>query len=115
MAKKKKIGSEERAKIIKESYQPGCIITELAQKYKISSGVLYRWRAKYKQRNNNGFGGLSDEGNKFVEVTVSDAAIEQEDNCKGSKPVSVLQKVLLEYNNLTITVEGNQVQEYFLR
>lgn len=108
MARKKKIGLEERAKLIEESYRPGCIITELARKHKISSGLLYRWRSKYKQINNNGFGDSADGENKFVEVTVRDAANEQDDNCNKSALMPILQKVLLEYDNLIITVEGNQ-------
>ena len=112
MARKKKIGLQERVKILEESYKLGCNITELARKHKISSGVLYRWRAKNKKSNDeNGVvlsdpstESIADNSSRFVEVTVSDARIERE----GNRTRSVLQKASLEYENFTITVEGNR-------
>ena len=109
MVKRKKLGFKERTKILEESYKAGCNITELAKKHKISSELLYAWRTRYKKSNNGilevpNAGSISSNSNKFVEVMVSEAAIEQENERKGT----LLQKALLEYENLIITVEGSQ-------
>lgn len=109
MVKRKKLGFKERTKILEESYKAGCNITELAKKHKISSELLYAWRTRYKKSNNGilevpNAGSISSNSNKFVEVTVSEAAIEQENERNGT----LLQKASLEYENFTITVEGSQ-------
>lgn len=60
MRRRRKIGFKEKVKILEESYEPGCVIAELARKHGISSGVLYRWRIGNKKIGNGIGGGLSD-------------------------------------------------------
>ena len=108
MSKRKKIGLKEKAKILEESYKPGCVIAELAKKHRISTELLYAWRTRCKKSNNSALGvtnagSISGNSNKFVEVIVSDAVIGKENASN-----TVLRKALLEYENLIITVEGNR-------
>lgn len=41
-----KLTKSEQDQILQESYEPGCIISELAKQYGIPSRFIYDWRSK---------------------------------------------------------------------
>ena len=40
----KTINSQQKEKILQESYEEGCVITELGRKYGVSEKTIYGWR-----------------------------------------------------------------------
>lgn len=90
-----KLTKSEKFQILEESYEPGCIISELAKQYGISSKIIYDWRSKKKK--------------KSVEVTSESSTpdfVELSVNPPLKKAVS-LKRTVLEFNNLSISIDGN--------
>ena len=86
-----KISTEQKERILKESYTEGCIITELARNYKISKATIYRWR------NEKGGKAKSEEKKStpnFIEVSVKKEEVNQQ------------KKVELEYEEFSIEIVG---------
>ena len=46
----KSLNPKEKEKILQESYEEGCIITELGKKYGISEKTIYGWRRRDKKQ-----------------------------------------------------------------
>ena len=46
----KTINSQQKEKILQESYEEGCVITELGRKYGVSEKTIYGWRRSDKSR-----------------------------------------------------------------
>lgn len=91
----KKLTELEKVQILQESYESGCIISELAKQYGISAGIIYRWRRKEKTvsvaaRSNNS-------ASEFVELSVQEAR----------KEGANLKRAVLEFNNLSICIDGD--------
>ena len=42
----KTINSQQKEKILQESYEEGCVITELGRKYGVSEKTIYSWRRR---------------------------------------------------------------------
>jgi transposase-like protein len=40
----KRISGEEKEKILEESYEEGCTVSEIGRKYKMSAKTIYGWR-----------------------------------------------------------------------
>jgi transposase-like protein len=86
-----KISTEQKAKILEESYVEGCIISKLAEKNKISKATIYRWRSeKEEAAKSEGIKGLAN----FVEVSVK------------KEVVNELKKVELVYEEFSIEIVG---------
>lgn len=98
-----KISLETRAKILSESFQPSCVISELALSYGISAGIIYRWRRREKQKK------AVDQESRFIEIPI----YERKESAVLSPaasfaPSSALTKASLTFRDLalTVTVEG---------
>jgi transposase-like protein len=44
------VNSQQKEKILQESYEEGCVITELGKKYGVSEKTIYGWRRRDKDR-----------------------------------------------------------------
>ena len=42
----KTVNSQQKEKILQESYEEGCVITELGRKYGVSEKTIYGWRRR---------------------------------------------------------------------
>lgn len=89
----KKLTKAEKDQILQVSYEPGCIISELAKQYGISSKIIYNWRSKKKSVLATSESTTPD----FIELSV---------NLPFKKAVS-LKRAVLEFNNLSISIDGN--------
>jgi len=91
----KQLSESEKEQILQASYEPECIITELAKQHGIPSRVIYDWRSKNKA------GSVVATSEKtpadFVELSVTDSV----------KKAASLKKAVLEFNNLSISIDGN--------
>jgi transposase-like protein len=83
---------EIKEKILKESYQEGCVITELAKKYRVPESTIYGWRGKDKKKNN--IKEPKADAN-FIEVSV-----------KEKVSTTNLKKAELIYKKFRIEIEG---------
>ncbi len=83
---------EIKEKILKESYNAGCVITELAKKYGVPESTIYGWRGKDKKKNN--IKELKSATN-FIEVSV-----------KEKVSTVNLKKAELIYEEFRIQIEG---------
>lgn len=90
-----KLTKSEQDQILQASYEPGCIISELAKQYGISSKIIYNWRSKKKKKTVVEISNNSTPD--FVELSVNTAF---------KKAVS-LKRAVLEFNNLSISIDGN--------
>lgn len=91
----KKLTKSEEDQVLQESYEPGCIISELAKRYGIPPRLIYDWRSKKKQES--------------VETTPENPTpdfVELSVNTSFKKAPS-LKRAVLEFNNLSISIEGN--------
>tara|TARA_B110000305_G_scaffold240947_1_gene313161 strand:+ start:199 stop:540 length:342 start_codon:yes stop_codon:yes gene_type:complete len=90
-----KLTKSEQDQILQESYEPGCIISELAKQYGIPSRFIYDWRSKKKKRSVM----ITSENPTpdFVELSV---------NTSFKKALS-LKRAVLEFNNLSISIDGD--------
>lgn len=80
---------------IEASYEPGCIISELAKQHGVPSKIIYNWRSKKKKKS---VVAISENPTpNFVELSV---------NPPLKKAVS-LKRAVLEFNNLSISIDGN--------
>ena len=91
----KKLTKAEKDQILQASYKPGCIISELAKQYGIPSRIIYDWRSKKKAK--SAVATSKNSESDFVELSV---------NMPLKKAVS-LKRAVLEFNNLSISIEGN--------
>jgi transposase-like protein len=64
----RKIPLEVRAKILSESLEPGCVISDLAGLYGISARIIYRWRHKEKQKLVHAQAAATCSTNNFIEL-----------------------------------------------
>lgn len=86
-----KLITEQKAKILEESYTEGCIISKLAEKNKISKATIYRWRSeKEKAAKSEEIKGLAN----FVEVSVK------------KEVGNELKKIELVYEEFSIEIVG---------
>jgi transposase-like protein len=88
-----KLTKSEQDQILQESYEPGCIISELAKQYGIPSRFIYDWRSKKKKRSVVTTPERSTQD--FVELSV---------NTSFKKALS-LKRAVLEFNNLSISID----------
>jgi transposase-like protein len=91
----KKLTKSEKDQILQASYEPGCIISELAKQYEVSSRIIYDWRSKKKQKSVV----VTSESSTadFVELSVNPPC----------KEAAILKRAVLEFNNLSISIDGN--------
>ena len=75
----KEISPELKAKILEESRNPSCVISELANRYKIKVDQIYRWR-----RNDRSKKAVSAQpranGSNFVEAKLEESDFEDRKN-----------------------------------
>jgi transposase-like protein len=85
----------EKDQILQASYQPECVISELAKQHGINPKNIYNWRKKKRME------ALEASSKKsttdFLELSVNDP----------SKKVASLKRAVLEFNNLSISIDGN--------
>jgi transposase-like protein len=86
------VNPEQKEKILQESYEKGCVITQLAKKYGIPESTIYGWRGKDKQQEKNI---KTEPSANFIEVHVKE-------NVAKAK----LKKVELIYEKFRIEIEG---------
>ena len=91
----KKLSELAKEQILQESYEPACVIADLAKKYEIPSRVIYDWRCKKKAASVIGY--FEKSPSDLIELSVNVA----------SKKASGLTTAVLEYNNLAISIDGN--------
>ena len=90
-----KLTKSEKFQILEASYEPGCIISELAKQHGVPSKIIYNWRSKKKKKS---VVAISENPTpNFVELSV---------NPPLKKAVS-LKRAVLEFNNLSISIDGN--------
>ncbi len=92
---KKKLTKSEQDQILQASYEPGCIISELAKQHGIPSRFIYDWRSKKKKK--SVVATSENSTPDFIELSV---------NMPFRKVVS-LKRAVLEFNNLSISIDGN--------
>jgi len=46
---RKKFTKEERLEIVKQSFEPDCVVANLAERYSISANTLSRWRREFRE------------------------------------------------------------------
>ena len=90
-----KLTKSEKFQILEESYEPGCIISELAKQYGISSKIIYDWRSKKKVK--SVVATPENPTQDFVELSVNPPF----------KKAPSLKRAVLEFNNLSISIDGN--------
>ena len=88
----KTVNSQQKEKILQESYEEGCVIKELGRKYGVSEKTIYGWRRRDKSRADSNEAKSSA---NFIEVHV-------EETVAGAK----LKKVELVYEKFKIEVSG---------
>ena len=85
----------EKEQILQASYEPECIIIELAKQHGIPPRVIYDWRGKKKAES---VVGTSEKAPPdFIELSVTAPA----------KKAASLKRAVLEFNNLSISIDGN--------
>jgi len=60
---RRKYSKEQKLEIVKQSLEAGTSVKELAERFDISSNVIYNWRSKYFKYKENSFSG---HGNKTM-------------------------------------------------
>ena len=93
----KNISPELKSKILSESKESGCVISELAKKYGIKANRIYNWRARSSTENSPQVNVC---GKNFVEVQLSEKVTEPH-------PPRILKKASLEFENFKLSVEGS--------
>jgi transposase-like protein len=88
----KALNSQQKEKILQESYEEGCVITELGRKYGVSEKTIHGWRKKDKERVKNNEAKSSA---NFIEVHVEETVVRAK-----------LKKVELVYEKFKIEVSG---------
>jgi transposase-like protein len=90
-----KLTTSEQDQILQASYEPGCIISELARQHGIPSRFIYHWRSKKKKKS-------------VMEISTTPTLdfVELSVNQPFKKAVS-LKRAVLEFNNLSISIDGN--------
>lgn len=89
------INPEQKEKILKESYEEGCVITKLGKKYGVSEKTIYGWR----RHNKNQLKDKKAENTaNFIEVAIKEEGRE-------SKKIT-LKKAELVYEKFRIEIEG---------
>ena len=91
----KQLTKPEQDQVLQESYEPGCVISELANRYGIPSRFIYDLRSKKKK--------------ELVATTPKNPTpdfVELSVNTSFKKEVS-LKRAVLEFNNLSISIDGN--------
>lgn len=88
----KTVNSQQKEKILQESYEEGCIITELGRKYGVSEKTIYGWRRRDKDRTESNEPKSSA---NFIEVHVEETVVRAK-----------LKKVELVYEKFKIEVSG---------
>ena len=91
----KKLSKLRKAQILQESYEPECVISELANKYGISPRAIYGWRSKNKTGSE--MAQAKKPVSDFVELSVPSPA----------KDEVSLKRAILEFNNLSVSIDGN--------
>lgn len=91
----KELTELEKSQILQASYEPGCIISELAKQYGIPSRIIYNWRCKKKAE--SVVATSENSASDFVELSVNTTP----------KKTASLKRVVLEFNNLSISIDGN--------
>jgi transposase-like protein len=88
----KTVNSQQKEKILQESYEEGCIITELGRKYGVSEKTIYGWRRRDKDRAESNEAKTSA---NFIEIHVEETVVRAK-----------LKKVELVYEKFKIEVSG---------
>ena len=83
---KNMVPAEIRAKILAELELPGCVVSELANSYNVSTTSIYNWRREAKVNS----------ANKFALLSI-----------KEPLPSSSLQKASLIFEQFSLSLEGN--------
>ena len=89
------INPKQKEKILQESYEKGCVVTQLAKKYGVPEGTIYGWRQKDKLRGKNS---NEESLSNFIEVPIKE---NEEDNEKIK-----LKKAELVYKKFRIEIDG---------
>jgi len=87
---KKHLSKELKSEILSESYKPGIICSEVAERYGISRKQLYKWRHGSKDKKPR-IAGKSSEVVNFVEIVKSEKKLE---------------KISITINEIEITIVG---------
>ena len=91
----KQLSESEKEQILQASYEPECVITDLAKQHGIPPKVIYDWRGKKKAES---VVGTSEKApTDFIELSVTAPV---------KKAVS-LKRGVLEFDNLSISIDGN--------
>ncbi len=95
----RKLSELKKAQILEASYEPECVISELAKQHGISARVIYGWRNKKKTESESESVITAPErpALDFVELSV----------CPPAKKEVSLKRAVLEFNNLSISIDGN--------
>ena len=88
----KTVNSQQKEKILQESYEEGCVITELGRKYGVSEKTIYGWRRRDKDRVESN---EQKSSANFIEVHVEETIVKAK-----------LKKVELVYEKFKIEVSG---------
>lgn len=101
MKKRKYMTPENKARILAEARQDGCVLTDLAKKYNMNLDTLYSWR--YKE--SKGYQCRNTSSGTFVEAKVRpyDYRGSEED----AKKKGTIKRASFEFTEYTITIEGN--------
>ena len=68
----KTVNSQQKEKILQESYEEGCVITELGRKYGVSEKTIYGWRRRDKDRAESN---ETKSSANFIEVHVEETVV----------------------------------------
>lgn len=88
----KALNPQQKEKILQESYEEGCVITELGKKYGVSEKTIHGWRRRDKDRVENNK--VKPSAN-FIEVHIKETAVRTR-----------LKKVELVYEKFRVEVSG---------
>ena len=88
----KTVNSQQKEKILQESYEEGCVITELGRKYGVSEKTIHCWRRRDKDRAESNEAKSSA---NFIEIQVEETVVRAK-----------LKKVELVYEKFKIEVSG---------
>ena len=91
----KRLNPKEKEKILQESYEEGCIITELGKKYGISEKTVYGWRRRDKKQQKEK---IVENSRNFIEVAIKED-VEEKEKIK-------LRKAELVYEKFRVQIEG---------
>lgn len=109
MKKRRTVSALMREKILSEAEMPGVTISEVAAKYKIRKGLLYRWRSARSKDNVRKSAKLAKRENDSTPADFIELRINQDEPKSTTSQYSkkLLKRLILEFDDISLSIDGN--------